>query len=767
MYCITKQNVLAYILYLSLYLGVMIRPCYAQRPAVIPQPVALTQNSEVFVLNTDTRLYRSINIAESNLVFFNQYVRSIAGITLKASTQRTGSNLVTLTIDSVAVKQKEGYHLAIGNKGIQLTGNNEAGVFYGLQTLIQLMQPVVGKRINIPGGNITDYPRFAYRGMHLDVSRHLFPVSAIKKWIDILALYKINTFHWHLTDDQGWRIEIKKYPALQNISAYRNETLIGHKKELPHQFDGQRYGGYYTQAEAKAIVRYAAERHITVIPEIEMPGHALAALAAYPQLGCTGGPYQTATYWGVFNDVYCAGNEATFTFLEDVLSEVINIFPSQYIHIGGDECPKDKWKVCPKCQQRIKTEHLKNEHELQSYFIKRISNYLATQGRKIIGWDEILEGGLTPGATVMSWTGEQGGIESARQHHQAIMTPEKQVYLDYYQSLYATDSLAAGGYTPLSKLYSYEPVPASLTPAEASYILGVQANLWTEYITNTRKAEYMMFPRMLALAEIAWSPKATRNLPGFLTRTRVNLKLLKKQGINAADNFDQITDTVTTSSDGTLFLTLKSSLPNAQLRYTTDGSLPDAFSLKYTSALPVKKTCTVKAALFIGKTRYQDIYTKQLVVSKATGKKVSLQNQPAGNYNPGSTDRMVNGLTGNSRYNNGEWFGFSGTNMVATIDLGKPQSISSIATHVLNYHWQKMWPPVEMVFSISADGVNYQDVYRQTNFPLNGINTVGAKIPAVTARYVRVNAVNQGTIPAGEYGTGAAAWLLVDEFIIN
>ena len=722
-----------------------------------------------FLLTSRTAVHTGAGLASRPAALFRQYVRAVGGLTLNFQPSAVGraADGIYLRLDSQVVTHPEGYRLVVGPHRITVTGHDEAGVFYGLQTLSQLLPAGTGGALRVPGCVVEDYPRFAYRGMHLDVSRHLFPVPVLKKWLDVLAFYKINTLHWHLTDDQGWRIEIKKYPRLQSIAAYRNETLIGHKKELPHRFDGQRYGGYYTQAEARDLVRYAAERHITVIPEIEMPGHALAALAAYPALGCTGGPYQTATFWGVFDDVFCAGNEDTFSFLEDVLDEVAAIFPARYLHVGGDECPKVRWQACPKCQARIKAEHLPDERALQSYFIRRISQHLATKNKQIIGWDEIMEGGLTPGATVMSWTGEQGGIEAARLGHPVIMTPEKYVYLDYYQSLAATDSLAAGGYTPLRKIYQYEPVPAALTAAQAGYVRGVQANVWTEYMPTARKAEYMVFPRLLALAEIAWSPQAARNLPLFLTRTRAHSQQLQALGVAANHTYDQLTDTLRAGRDHLPLLQLQTSAPAGEIHFTTDDQEPTAQSPRYTGPLLIEHGCVVKAGLFVGQARTQPLYTRQFDINLATGKAVTLASPPAGNYAPASPWGLTNGVAGSPRYNDGQWFGFSGTDLGATLDLGAPQRISVLGTNVLNYHWQKMWAPVELVFSVSTDGVTYQEVYRQTNFPVNGINPVRAHIAPVQARYVRVRGVNQGIIPAGEYGAGGKAWLLLDELLVN
>lgn len=426
----------------------------------------------------------------------------------------------------------EGYALAVNDDGVNIAAQSGAGLFYGVASLLQLIQDDK----SIPFVDIVDYPRFPYRGLHLDVGRHMFPPSFVKKYIDLLARHKMNRFHWHLTEDQGWRIEIKKYPKLQEVGAFRKETLVGHssRDHSKDKYDGQRYGGFYTQDEIRDIVQYATDRHVTIVPEIEMPGHAMAALASYPNLGCTGGPYEVATRWGVFPDVYCAGKEDTFVFLQDVLDEVMALFPGEYIHIGGDECPKVRWEKCPYCQKRIKTEHLKDEHELQSYFIQRIEKYINSKGRKIIGWDEILEGGLAPNATVMSWRGEDGGIDAAKQNHDVVMTPSRWCYLDHYQDTTGTEPLAIGGYLPVSKVYSYEPVPPQLSQEEAKHILGAQGNVWTEYMATPEHVEYMVYPRASAMAEVVWSPKGSRDYNDFLRRMDHHLKYLDALHVNYA-----------------------------------------------------------------------------------------------------------------------------------------------------------------------------------------------------------------------------------------
>ena len=729
---------------------------------IIPRPFLAKRNPGTFHFNQETVLWIEENADSSSFLPLQACLAMVSAFSLPVKHQ-AASNYIRLVIDSSKVTNPEGYTLLVNSQQIVITGHDGSGLFYGLQSLIQLAS--AGNNA-IPACWIEDHPRFAYRGMHLDVCRHFFSVETIEKWLDILALYKINTFHWHLTDDQGWRIEIKSYPELQTISAYRNETLIGHKKEIPHLSDGKRYGGYYTQDEVKMVVRFATDRHITIIPEIEMPGHAMAALAAYPNLGCTGGPYQTATFWGIFSDVYCAGNDSTFIFLQKVLDEVLTMFPSKYIHIGGDECPKQRWQDCVKCRKRMDDEHLKSENELQSYFIKRIEKYLNSQGRQIIGWDEILEGGLSPGATVMSWTGETGGIEAAKQNHEVIMTPEKFVYLDYYQSLNPDEPLAGGGYLPLKKIYDYEPLPMELDAAQARYIIGVQANAWSEYMDNEEKAEYMIFPRLIALAETGWSTKKNKNYSDFLVRLRTQHGLIKKLNIHAAEVFDEITYKISTGSDGKTRLQLYSTLPSGIIRYTTNGQTPGKNDARYQNLLVIDKPKIIKAAVFKNGQPRGRIFEKKFSYHKAVGKSVRLAFQPTENFNPGETSALVNGVEASNLYNDGQWFGFSGVNLEAVIDLGSVQNIHMIGINFLKYHWQRMWEPVNLEFLISEDGVQYKLVYDRQDFPINGINDVQAGFMDTKARYIKVIAVNKGVIPVGEYGAGAKALLMVDEILV-
>lgn len=503
---------------------------FAQDINIIPAPVKAEVQQGSFTITPQTVIVAGKTGEEKAVHFFNDYLQKFYGFKLKTASS-AAKNYIKLTtpVFVKAPEKEERYTLQVNASGVEIQGDSHKGTFYGVQTLIQLLPPEKSTSLRIQNVNIEDYPRFAYRGLMLDAGRHFFDVDFVKKYIDFIAFHKMNTFHWHLTEDQGWRIEIKKYPKLTQVGSCRNGTIIGHHPGTGN--DNTQHCGYYTQAQVKEIVKYAADRFITVIPEIEMPGHSSAAIAAYPQLSCFPDeptdigktPWagkvkgkEVQQTWGVFRDVYCP-SEYTFHFLEDVLDEVMQLFPSKYIHIGGDECPKDAWKKSSFCQQLIKEKGLKDEHGLQSYFIQRVEKYLNSKGRQIIGWDEILEGGLAPNATVMSWRGEQGGIDAAKQNHNVIMTPGGWCYFDHAQKK-NEDSVNIGGYLPLEKVYGYEPIPAALSESEAQHVLGAQANVWTEYMAYPTKVEYMIFPRLSALSEVLWSPKATRNWDGFKTR---------------------------------------------------------------------------------------------------------------------------------------------------------------------------------------------------------------------------------------------------------
>lgn len=525
-------------------------PEQQQEISIVPKPVSVQTGTGHFTLTPKTVIHiqkgegGTEETGKACRYFSNLLAPSFGTpLTCRVSTENE-NKAINVTADPQM--KEEAYQLNITNKAVNITAGSARGVFYAFQTLRQMMPVGIenGQKmesVRIQQGKISDEPRFAHRGAMLDVGRHLFPKEDLKIFIDMLALHKINKFHWHLTDDQGWRIEIKKYPNLTQTGSQRKETVIGRNTG---QYDGKPYGGYYTQEDVKEIVQYAADRFITVIPEIELPGHAVAALTSYPELGCTGGPYEVTKEWGVFDDVFCAGNEKTFGFLQDVFDEVIPLFPSEYIHIGGDECPKTEWKKCKKCQERIRKEHLKGEHELQSYFVRRIENYLISKGKKIIGWDEILEGGVSPTATILSWRGDAGGIEAAKQGNTVIMAPTSHCYLDYYQSKdRANEPFSIGGFVDVEKVYSLEPIPAELTPEQGKLILGAQVNLWTEYISDFSHAQYMLLPRLAALSEVVWTPAPQKDYQDFVKREISFTERYKALGYNYAKHILAASDT--------------------------------------------------------------------------------------------------------------------------------------------------------------------------------------------------------------------------------
>ncbi len=500
---------------------------------LIPQPQKITPQSGMFIVKKGTNVSVSSELFTPAAELLIRQANNVSNLGLSIS-KTTSSSGIHFKLNTAI--GKEAYTLNVSSRKIEIQASTGAGAFYAMQTLLQLMPaPLSGdqptaEKITVPNCIIEDAPRFSYRGLMFDVGRYFFKVEDIKRFLDVMAVYKLNTFHWHLTEDQGWRIEIKKYPLLTQISSVRKESMLGHYRD--RKYDGKPHGGFYTQEQIREVVAYAASKYITIIPEIEMPGHSQALLAAYPQFGCNPDKiYQVATRWGVSEDVL-APREETFAFLEDVLTEVMALFPGQYIHIGGDECPKTQWRESRFCQDLIKKLELKNEDELQSYFIHRIDKFVSSKGKKLLGWDEILEGGLSPNAMVMSWRGVKGGVEAAKQNHDVVMSPNSFFYLDYYQADPKTEPLAIGGNLPLSKSYSFEPNLPELTEEEAKHVVGIQANVWTEYISDIKYAEYMTYPRALALSEIAWSPKAPKDYEGFKKRLTAHLPYMNALKIN-------------------------------------------------------------------------------------------------------------------------------------------------------------------------------------------------------------------------------------------
>ncbi|WP_294293992.1 family 20 glycosylhydrolase [uncultured Chryseobacterium sp.] len=661
-------------------------------------------------------------------------------------------------------ENEEKYAIEISPRQIVISSNTKQGYFLALQTLIQLFRQYKDSG-KIPAMKIEDEPKFAWRGMHLDVSRHFFTVEEVKQYIDYLAMYKLNTFHWHLTDDQGWRIEIKKYPKLTQIGSKRKESMIG--AYVDNTFDGKPYGPYfYTQDQIRDVVKYAQDRHITVVPEIEMPGHALAALSAYPELACTKGPFEPATKWGVFDDVFCP-KEETFTFLENVLNEVMQLFPSQYIHIGGDECPKTRWKECAHCQELIKKYNLKDEHGLQSYFIQRIEKYVNSKGRKIIGWDEILEGGLAPNAAVMSWTGIKGGVEAAKSGHFAVMTPGAYCYFDHYQGDPATEPNAFGGFTPLDKVYSYQPVPEELNVTQSKYILGVQANLWTEYILDFKQVQYMIFPRMLALSEVAWGTSDTKNYKEFERRVINEFETLDKMSVHYARSIYNINGKVMAADNGIAYELSTSQSPSG-VRYTVNGADPLAASPAYTNPIPVQKSMTIKSAYFENRQLKSAISSQDFTVSKTTGKKITLEQQPNENYSFGGAFTLVDGIIGNQRQLGKTWLGFQGKDVVATIDFGQLTPFSEVYFNTLDNKGSWIHFAKSAHVFVSDNGTDFRmikEIGKDEILVAKG--KIRLQLGNQKAKYLKIKIENAGIIPPGNPGADSQAWLFVDEIGVN
>ena len=756
--------------------------------SIIPRPVKLIALSGTFTLTNQVK----ICVADAEMKAVAQQLvnklKAADGTPLSIVNEIPNGivkNAVLFLKSNDNALNTEGYRLTVTPDQIIIVANTNKGAFYALQSLYQLLpaeiyapQPLKRKQVwRVPAVDIEDKPRFGYRGMHLDVSRNFQPISFVKRYIDLMAMHKINTFHWHLTDDQGWRIEIKKYPKLTEIGSKRKQTLVGHYSDKPEKYDGIPHGGFYTQAQIKEVVAYANEHFITVIPEIEMPGHALAALAAYPELSCDESKkYEVATKWGVFEDVFCP-NEKTFTFLQDVLTEVMDLFPSKFIHIGGDECPKEAWKKSAFCQDLIKKEGLKDEHGLQSYFIQRIEKFVNTKGRSIIGWDEILEGGLAPNATVMSWRGTEGGIAAAKENHKVIMTPGSHCYFDYYQADPDNEPLAIGGLITLEKVYAYEPIPEGLTAEQGQLILGAQANLWTEYLRTPSQIEYMIYPRACALAEVLWSPKDSRNFDGFIARLQEHFKRLEVLKVNYAKRVLDVSMTLKNENTtpipngdvNSVFLTSK--VQNAEMRYTTDGSEPKATSNIYTKPFEIKGTATVKATVFqndkpLSKTTKQTFYTHN-----AMGMKYNFTTKPNNTYESGDYG-LTNGIKGNTK-SYAQWVGFQGTDMEAIFDFENPKAFQNVSVTFLNRPDAWVFLPDYVIVSVSNDGKEWLDINRSdfAHTRENERYTREAKLQfsefTKPKRYLKVFAKNIGKCPKGHAGEGKAAWLFADEIIVE
>lgn len=677
-----------------------------------------------------------------------------------------------------ASQPAEGYALEVTRNGAEVRAASFPGFFYAIQTMKQLLpaavyggEPAPAAAWELPCVKIADAPRFAYRGMHLDVARHFFSVEEVKRYIDMLSVHKLNRFHWHLTDDQGWRIEIKRYPRLTEVGSVRKATVV--KKDWD-TYDNTPYGGFYTQDEIREVVAYAADRAITVVPEIDLPGHMLAALTAYPELGCTGGPYDVWGRWGVADDVLCVGQEKTYEFLEGVLTEVLELFPSELIHIGGDECPKVRWEKCPRCQARIRQLGLKDadghtaEHYLQSYVTNRIGKFLAERGRRIIGWDEILEGKVSEDVAVMSWRGSENGIEAAKLGHDVVMTPTSHFYFDYYQSL-DTDNepFGIGGYVPLEKVYSYDPAFGELTPEEQAHIIGVQANLWTEYIDDNGHLEYMLLPRLAALSEVQWCRPEVKDWNRFVGDFRMD-RVYRAMGFEFAKHVFGVTGEYEVDSDkGCLVVTL-STQGEAPIHYTVDGSEPTAASPRYAKPVEITGSCMFRAAALRDNMKAPE-YVREFEFNKATARPAVLNTAPRAKYVYGGAPSLVDGYRGGAVYANGAWVGWLDEPMDVTIDMGGKNTYASVELEVLVQKGEEVYPPSSVEVSVSDDGVNFTEAGR-IEVPVekaenpDGIRRYKVEFPATSARYLRVVALTVDPIPGSN---GRKAHLFADEIVVE
>jgi hexosaminidase len=763
---------------------------FAQNISIIPRPNSMQAGAGGFPVDREVRIMYQAS-TQPSASFLHDYLLKFYQVrsTLVLSSSFKPSDRAIILADSAA---SEGMYTLKVSPGQVVIKGGPAGVFYGVQSFIQLLpvgpQGKVTTRFQVPSVFVKDSPRFVFRGMHLDVGRHFFPPDFVKKYIDFLALHKMNYFHWHLTEDQGWRIEIKRYPELTSTGAYRNGTIVGRYPGRSN--DNKRYGGFYTQDEVRDIVKYAAARYITVIPEIEMPGHSSAAIASYPWLSCfPEKPTVIPTHpseasvlsqkegravklvqetWGVFDDVYCAGKDSTFEFLQNVLDEIIPLFPSPLVHIGGDECPKTNWKKCPLCQRRIRENGLKDEHQLQSYFIKRIAKYLGEKGKTIMGWDEILEGGLSGDALVSNWRGVKWALQAAREGKGVIMSPENPLYLNFSQTR-NEDSLVIGGYNPIESVYSFEPVPADLEPTMTSNIFGAQGNVWTEYMENTSIVEYMIFPRISALSEVQWTGQSKKSWGDFEKRLQTQFLRYDLWKVHYSNALYDIRDSISTNGKEIIWSLRSNS--KYEIRAGSKKKQPnDTLLPKYIQALRIGADEQASAILYDRSTkRIINRISRNFYFSKATGRKVTIAKAPNGKYSGQGAFSLVNGIYSNKGLSFPDWLGWIGEDLDATIDLGRMDTVRSVALHTLDQNGSWIYLPKMVEVMVSDDGKEFRPAGSSSEF-VGDTLTMGwitVKMDPVVTRYVRVVARNYGLIPDGSPGAGTKAWVFGDEILVK
>ncbi|MDL2142499.1 family 20 glycosylhydrolase [Flavobacterium tructae] len=742
---------------------------------IIPKPKQLVLKQGNFQFSATTKFVVSDDAQKEIVTVLINKFGSAAGFRPEISNKIPKSNYVQFKVDTAL--KNEAYLLEVNKENITITAKGSAGFIYGLESIRQLLpesieskSSIKGVKWEIPTLTITDEPRFQWRGLMLDLSRHFFDKSYILETIDRLAMLKMNVLHLHLVDDQGWRIEIKKYPKLTEVGAWRvdQENAPWNARQLTNPDEKGTYGGFLTQEELKEIVKYAAAKNIEIIPEIEMPAHVSSAIAAYPELACfnqrIGVP--SGGLWPI-TDIYCAGKETTFEFLQNVIEEVMEIFPSKYIHIGGDEATKTNWEKCPNCQKRMKDNGLKDAHELQSYFVKRMEQYINSKGKKIIGWDEILEGGLAPEATVMSWRGTVGGTEAAKQGHDVIMSPESPCYFNFYQGPQNEEPLAFDAFNPLNKVYEFDPVVDSMTPQEASHVLGGQANLWAEYITSPKASEYMIFPRLAALSEVLWSTKENRDWNSFTSRLPSLLQRYDYLGINYAKSAYLVTSSAVADLDKKVInVTLKNEFPNSDIRYVLGDKNIDDKAIKYTNPIAVKGTTILKASLFQDNKPVGRIFTDTIVFHKAVGHKVNYVTPYNDSYKGDGALGMVNTIRGSKNFHDGQWQAWLVKDMEIVIDLEIEQSIEKVTVGTLESQGAGIYFPIQVTVLVSKDGTNYKGVGKINRpFAVNvnsELKDFKINFEKQEVRFVKVIATNLKKSP-----TGSSSWLFVDEIVVD
>ncbi|MGY5354090.1 glycoside hydrolase family 20 protein [Wenyingzhuangia sp. IMCC45467] len=742
---------------------------------ITPKPVSLKLEKGNFKFSKNTQFHVT-NAEQKEIAYILiQKFQKSAGITLITNSRIPTENYITFKTNPDL--KKEAYELNVTEDYVEIIASSHAGFLYGMETLRQLLpEEIESTKLEsttkwvIPTLTIKDEPRFSHRGLMLDIARHFFNKEYILKTIDRLSMHKMNVLHLHLQDDQGWRIEIKKYPKLTEVGGWRvdQEDKAWNSREINDPNEKGTYGGFLTQEELKEIVAYAATKNIQVIPEIEMPAHVSSAIAAYPELSCKGVPIGVPSggVWPI-TDIYCPGKEITFEFLEDVLTEVMDIFPSKYIHIGGDEATKTNWKTCPHCKKRIQQEGLKNVDELQSYMITRMEKFVNAKGRKIIGWDEILEGGLAPDATVMSWRGTKGGIEATKQGHDVIMTPESHCYLNFYQGPQNEEPKAFNAYTPLNKVYEFDPVVEGMTPEQAEHVLGGQANLWAEFITSNELSEYMLFPRLSALAETLWSPKEARDWSDFSARIPFLFKRFDYLNINYSKSAYLITAKSSVDiNTKKVYLTLQNEFPNPDIRYVLGDQDIYNNAIKYNDSIQIDDTTVLKASLFKDNQPVGKVFVDTIKFHKAVGSNITFKKPFNSNYRGDGPLSLVNIIRGSKNFHDGQWQAWLVDDMEAVIDLGNEKEITQITVGTLESQGSGIYYPTAVKVLVSNNGKDYKQVgeiartYKANpNVELLNFNI---EFKSTKAKYVKIIAKNLKETPEG-----GNTWLFVDEILVN